>query len=117
MNQKILPSGFEDLEGFAQWALPSERERIRKRYGTEIEEIKRFYVAMLARAPAVLEHLDKFELGAYPEQELRLLYMMFSLTEAASAVESYNQPSVILGFDKERLVPKYEMRISGATWA
>jgi hypothetical protein len=98
-----LPEQFSDLESLIEWSLPTERARNAKRRSSSMEQLKRFYDTMLPRTEAVLEHLDKFPLEQMPEQERRLLYLALSLAEVANAIELFKNPSVIDGFDPDRV--------------
>ena len=101
MNE--LPEQFSDLESLIEWSLPTERARNAKRRSSSMEQLKRFYDTMLPRTEAVLEHLDKFPLEQMPEKERRLLYLALSLAEVANAIELFKNPSVIDGFDPDRV--------------
>jgi hypothetical protein len=102
-NGALLPKGFEDLEPFAPaWALPTERERMFRRYGSDMASIKAFYDAMIERIDAVLDHLDQFDLDAMPPAEQRLLSMSQSLVEVANAVEVYGLPTSPFACEPER---------------
>jgi len=98
-----LPEQFSDLESLIEWSLPTERARNAKRRSSSMEQLKRFYDTMLPRTEAVLEHLDKFPLEQMPEKERRLLYLALSLAEVANAIELFKNPSVIDGFDPDRV--------------
>ena len=101
---ELLPAGFEALEPFvAAWALEDAVARMGKRQASPIEEIRRFYEAMLPLGEAALEHLRAFQLGELPPQSERLLKLMLSLAEAAPAVEWYGDPRVYDGFPIERI--------------
>jgi len=97
-----LPGEFKDLERFAAWALPSESERSEKRLSSKMEEISEFYAAMHERMNAILAHLSRYQVNDMPEDAKQLLYLALSLAEVAPAVEWYNQPTVIDGFDRRR---------------
>jgi hypothetical protein len=97
-----LPASFRDLEPFAHWALPTEKERVVARESGTIEELQVFYDAMIARLPAIIEHLKQFPIDRIPEDSQRLLEMAFSLVEVSIAVELYRRPQVINGFDRSR---------------
>jgi hypothetical protein len=102
-----LPDGFGDLAAFASvWALPTELERNRQRHRATIEDIQRFYDAMLARMDAIMEHLNRYRLDDLPAAERRLLDLALSLAEVAPAIEFYRQPSVIDGYESQRFVPR-----------
>lgn len=100
--QPQLPGPFRDLEPFADWALPTEKERIAARESGSIEELQVFYDAMMARLPAIVEHLKQFPLDRMPADSQRLLEMTLSLIEVSIAVELYRRPQVINGFDRAR---------------
>jgi hypothetical protein len=106
-HTNLLPAGFEELEEFAaDWALPLESARMRKRWSSSMDEITRFYDFMATHIEAALDHLDGFDLKAMPAREQRLLLLTLSLAEAASAVETYKEPGVKYGFaSPDRYVP------------
>ncbi len=97
-----LPEEWKDLERFGAWALPTETERSEKRLSSTMEEISEFYAAMHARMNAILPHLSRCDVNEMPEDAKQLLYLALSLAEIAPAVEWYNQPTVIDGFDRRR---------------
>jgi hypothetical protein len=100
----MLPAGFEALEPFvADWALPDAVARMTRRQATSIEEIRRFYEAMLPLGGQALDHLRGFQLGDLPPDAERLLKLMLSLAEVAPAVEWYGDPRVYDGFPIERI--------------
>jgi hypothetical protein len=103
--QAKLPGPFRDLEPFADWALPSEKERMAARESGTMEELQVFYDEMIARLPAIVEYLKQFPLDRMPEDAQRLLEMALSLVEVSIAVELYRQPQVINGFDRSRFGP------------
>jgi hypothetical protein len=101
-----LPAGFEDLEVFvAMWALPREIDRIRTRWTGPMDELRRFYDAMLPRLDAIIEHLNKLDLKRLSEPDRRLLHLSLSLAEIADAVEVYGAPEVPYSFDPFRYPP------------
>lgn len=101
-----LPAGFEDLEVFvAKWALPREIDRIRTRWTSPMEELRRFYDAMRPRLDAIIEHLNKFDLNQLSEPDRRLLHLSLSLAEIADAVEIYGASEVPYAFDPFRYPP------------
>jgi hypothetical protein len=98
-----LPQQFSDLEPLVGWSLSTERARNAKRRSSSMEQLRVFYDSILPRTEAILEHLDKFSLDQLPEKERRLLYLALSLAEVANAIELFKNPSVIDGFDPERV--------------
>ena len=103
MAEKLLPSGFEDLEGFARdWTLATESERRRKRQTTDMEATRAFYDRMTERIGDILGYLNEMDLHALPADARNLLHMTLSLAEVGLAVEIYRQPAVTDGFPADR---------------
>jgi len=100
-----LPDGFDDLEPFVgEWVLPSSPARAQKRHATSIDEINKFYDALRPRLKEVLTYLDTVPYSEdMSAQDRRLLELTLSLAEITPAVEWYQQPDVIDGFDHGRL--------------
>lgn len=87
-NERALPAGFEDLEPFvAHWAVAGQNERRYQRCDTSLEEIRRFYDAMVPRADSAMTHLADFPLRDMPGPEARLMRLVLSLAQASMAVE------------------------------
>lgn len=116
MSSGVLPEPFKDLEPFVDtWALATETERNQKRLASAMTEIQAFYNAMMPRMEAVLTYLSQFpldripeEVKTLPEETRRLFYLALAVAEVAPAVELYQQPGVIDGFDARRFVPEHE---------
>lgn len=89
-----LPPEFADLEPFAGWALETEAERYAKRLGSTMDELQSFYDAAFPRLEAAMDHLDRLELGALPEDAARLLWLCYSLVNVSFPVEVWRQPRV-----------------------
>jgi hypothetical protein len=89
-----LPPPFADLEGFADWCLPTERERYTKRLASSMDELQAFYDAAFPRLDEALTYLDGFELDALPEDAAHLLWLCYSLVSASFPVEVWRQPRV-----------------------
>ena len=88
-----LPDGFEDLEPFvAQWCLDGTQERHRRRESASMDDIRRFYDAMLERAPAAIAFLDGKPFDGLAEDERRLMNLLLALGHVAVAVEVHGQP-------------------------
>ena len=91
---------------FSHWALPTEKKRNQLRLNSSMEDLRKFYDAMLPQIDKVFEYLDKFQVGALSEPEKNLLNMTLSLAEIANAVELFKtQPGVIDGFPADRFKP------------
>jgi hypothetical protein len=95
MTAALLPAEFADLEPFvAGWCLDSEPERYAKRLGSTMDEIQAFYDAIMPRAEAAMQYLDKLPLGDLPEDAWRLLKLLYSLIVMSFAVEIWKQPYI-----------------------
>ncbi|SDV47283.1 hypothetical protein [Chitinasiproducens palmae] len=102
-----LPAQFAALSPFvADWALATETERNTQRYTIGMEAIVAFKDALLPQVDEVVAWLNQFELATLSENEeaLTLMYLLLSLAEVAPAVEFYQQPGVIDGYDTRRFV-------------
>jgi hypothetical protein len=97
-----LPAGFEALEFYLMWALPTERERTLKRKSGTMEEIQAFWDTMTPYLPAVLEYLDQCPEDELSEEGRRLFYLALATMEIAPAVENYGEPNVPLSADYRR---------------
>lgn len=62
--RNTLPQAFADLGQHLEWALPTETQRLRKREGSTLAEIRVFYDAMLPRLDAVVEHFQQADRDA-----------------------------------------------------
>jgi hypothetical protein len=98
----IYPPGFEDLECFSDWSLPTEHERAHKRFNSDYAALQQLYDAVHARLAEIVKHLDQYPLTELPEDSARLMLLMLSLAEVAPAVEFYQQPRVYDGMSLNR---------------
>lgn len=89
-----LPAQFSDLEPFADWALATEAERYAKRLASSMDQLQAFYDAAFPRLEDVIAHLDKVGMDRLPAEELRLLWLSYSLVNASFPVEVWRQPRV-----------------------
>ena len=89
-----LPAEFADLEPFAGWALPSERERYDKRIASNMDELQAFYDSAFPRLEAAIAYLDQFPLEALPDDAQRLLWLYCALVTVSFPVEVWRQPRV-----------------------
>jgi hypothetical protein len=88
-----LPAGFEELEPFLdQWCLKGTQERHAHRESASMEDIRRFYDAMLAKAPAAIAFLDGKPFDGLTDDEQRLMNLLLALGHVAVAVEVHGQP-------------------------
>ena len=89
-----LPPEFADLEPFADWALPTERERYAKRLSSTMDELRAFYDAAFARLEDAAVYLERLPLDALPEDATRLLQLCYSLINVSFPIEAWRQPRV-----------------------
>ncbi len=95
MAERLLPEEFADLEPFAaKWALPRAEERYQERLHSTMEEMEAFYDATVPRGQAAMEYLDQFDLEEMPDDALRLLWLLCSLSVVSFAVDIFKQPKV-----------------------
>ena len=103
MADQMLPAPFADLEAFADWALPTERERHDRRLNSTLDALRNYYSTLLPRMEAMVEHLNGFDLATMPAPEKRLLYMGLMFIEAAVAVEMFKDPDIPDGLPAEQM--------------
>ena len=89
-----LPEEFGDLEPFAEWALPTERERYAKRLGSTMDELQRFYDAAFSRLPDAVAYLEHRSIEELSDEGKRLLWLCYSLVNVSFPVEVWRQPRV-----------------------
>jgi hypothetical protein len=89
-----LPAEFSDLEPFAGFALPSERDRYAKRIESSMAELQEFYDAAFPRLEAAMEYLDQFALDALADDAQHLLWLYCALVTVSFPVEVWRQPRV-----------------------
>lgn len=106
-----LPVEFNELAKFAGWALPAESQRIARRMHATQLEIVEFYDAMTKHFEAIIRYLNQFPLNAMPDEARNVFLLLMSLAEVAPAVDCYDQPRVIDGFDPERFQPVEHFRL------
>jgi hypothetical protein len=89
-----LPAEFADLEPFADWALPTERDRYAKRLASTMEELQAFYDAALPRLEDAASYLEELSLDALPDDARQLLLLCYSLINVSFPIEAWHQPRV-----------------------
>ena len=91
----LLPKEFVDLEPFAtDWCLPSERERLAKRYASAMADMQAFYDAITPRAEAAMTYLDQYTLDNLPPEALNLMHLLYSMIMVSFPVECWRQPRI-----------------------
>ena len=89
-----LPAEFSDLEPFAGWGLPTERDRYAKRLASTMDELQAFYDAAFARMDAAAEYLKGVALEGITDEDKHLLWLYCSLVTVSFPVEVWRQPKV-----------------------
>lgn len=88
-----LPPGFEELEGFVPyWSLETNDQRRAARSTAAMDDIQRFYDAIVARAEQAIVHCEQFTLGQMPAPSERLFKLLLAMNHAAIAVEMHGAP-------------------------
>jgi hypothetical protein len=104
-----LPEAFSDLEGLAEWALPTERARVAMRCDASPEELRAFYAKMEPRLKDAIDYLEGFALADLKGPEQRLLWLTYSMAEVAFAVEKYDaEGRVPRAIPAARMVPLHD---------
>ena len=89
-----LPAPFADLEPFAEWILPSEKDRYAKRIASSMDELQSFYDAAFPRLKDGAEYLKGVQLEDLSEEDRNLLWLFSSLVTVSFPVEVWRQPRV-----------------------
>lgn len=102
---RSLPAGFESLAPFVDtWALETETARNAQRHAVGMDAILAFRDAILPQVDDVVAYLNRYALATLDEhpEAMTLMYLLLSLAEIAPAIEFYNQPAVIDGYESSR---------------
>jgi hypothetical protein len=89
-----LPAAFADLEPFADWALPSERDRYAKRLASTMDELQAFYDAAFPRLENSVDYLKGVALDTISDEDQHLLWLFAALVTVSFPVEVWRQPRV-----------------------
>ena len=89
-----LPSAFAELETFADWALPSEKDRYAKRIASSMDELQAFYDAAFPKLEDSTEYLKNMSLDGISDEDRNLLWLFSSLVTGAFPVEVWRQARV-----------------------
>lgn len=90
----ILPRAFAELEPFADWVLPSERDRFARRLASSMDELQAFYDAAFPRLEDGVEYLKAVPIEGIAEEDRNLLWLFASLVTVSFPVEVWRQPRV-----------------------
>jgi hypothetical protein len=89
-----FPPAFEDLQPFAGWALPSEKDRYAKRLSSSMDELQAFYDAVFPRLDQGADYLRGVSIEAISDEDRNLLWLFASLVTVSFPVEVWHQPRV-----------------------
>ena len=88
MDSRQIPVRFESLRTFvAEWALGSEEERYAKLHSVNLEQLRGFYEAMMARLPEVLDFLDSFPLDELSPEAQTLMDLALTFAHTAHPLD------------------------------
>jgi hypothetical protein len=88
-----LPPGFDELLPFVDaWAGATTQERLHTRCSSSMDEIRRFYDAMTARADEAMAYVERFPLRELPDDAALLFRLVLALGQAHVAVEIHGRP-------------------------
>jgi hypothetical protein len=92
----MLPVEFADLEPFAAtWCLPTETQRWDRRIASPMPELIELYDAAFPRLEAAIAYCDGYALEELPREVEHLLQLVYSIVQAAMAVEIFGQPKTV----------------------
>ena len=104
-DSRPIPPPFAALAPFVpMWALATETARSIQRHTAGMPQILAFRDAILPQVNDIVDWLNGFALSTLDEhpEALTMMYLLLSLAEIAPAIEFYNQPDVIDGYDARR---------------
>ncbi|MFI7361292.1 hypothetical protein ACIBO4_03960 [Streptomyces sp. NPDC050149] len=90
----VFPEGFEALEPYAAWAVPTEKARFAKRVSSTMDELDEFYNVAFPLLQSSTERLENTPLEGISEPDKRLLWLFCSVVTVAFSVEAWRQPKV-----------------------
>ena len=90
----MLPAQFADLEQFAEFARPTEKERYARRIASDMIELQAFYDAAFPRLEDAIAYLDQFPVDALPDDAQKLMWLYCALVTVSFPVEVWRQPRV-----------------------
>ena len=89
-----FPAAFSELEPYADWALPTERERYAKRVASPMDELQGFYDVAFPRLEDATTYLEQYGMDDLPDEAQRLLRLYCALVTVSFPVEVWRQPRV-----------------------
>jgi hypothetical protein len=98
-----FPERFRDLERFGKWAIPTRAGRFEECLTGPYEEAVEFYTAVFPRLKEIIDFLDQYTLGEFPEDVENLANMALSLSHVSFPVEMFHQMDVPNGVPLNRM--------------
>jgi hypothetical protein len=89
-----FPDQFAALEPFADWALPSEKDRYEKRLASSMAELQEFYDAAFPALQGGVEYLQSVEIDGISDEDRNLTWLFCALVTVSFPVEVWRQPRV-----------------------
>jgi len=89
-----FPPAFADLEPFAGWAIPDERNRYARRIASTMDELQAFYDAAFPRLEAATDYLRQVQIDGISDEDKHLLWLFCSLVTVSFPVEVWRQPRI-----------------------
>lgn len=103
MASHFLPEQFQELNSLVEtWALARESERNARRRSSTMEEIQKFYDAVLPRMDEIIGYLNQYPLEHLPETAKWLFYLALSFMEVSPSVELLGEPDETGAFEAAR---------------
>jgi hypothetical protein len=90
MTENILPAQFSHLSSYvAEWALPTEKERVYKRVSTDIAKLRMFQEAVLPDLEPMIEFLNGFpnDPALLPEDARHLFDLALMVMESSAPID------------------------------
>ena len=104
MTEHALPEPFADLVPFAEWSVPIERDRHRKRVTSDLETAREFYAATLPRMEAIITYLNARPWEAMTPADRNLFALACAFMEVTHPVElGWKATDIEDAFPYERL--------------
>ena len=90
----LLPADYADLEQYAEWVLPTERERYAKRLSSSMDEMQAFYDTAFPRLEQSVDYLKGVSLDGISDEDQNLLWLFESLVNISFPIEVWRQAKV-----------------------
>lgn len=95
MTKRFLPDQFKDLESYArEWDISATNDRYLKRLGSDVEDLRPIYDAVVDRFEEMKTYLDSKPMDGFTEEDKRLGRLLFAFAVIAPAVVTFKQVRV-----------------------